>query len=171
MPGKLQKEIRQTRPFESIEEEAVLNVLRTAEVLQRAISDFLKDFDLSPTQYNVLRILRGAGEAGVTCSQIGERLLNRDPDITRLLDRMETRGLIKRERSSQDRRAIITRISEAGLALVGSLDQPLLRMNQSRMGKLGRNALTVLTAELERIREAFEPAEVTEKADSERNKK
>ena len=154
--GKLQDEIKQTRPFERIEEEAVLNVLRTAEVLQGALADFLKDYDLSPVQYNVLRILRGAGPEGATCSQIGERMLTRDPDITRLLDRMEARGLIQRERSKQDRRAVITRISEAGLALVGSLDSPMRQMNESRMGTLDRDSLVALTAGLERIREAFE---------------
>ena len=100
MPGKLQAEIRQTRPFDQMEEEAVLNIVRTAEVLQRTIADFLKQFDLSPVQYNVLRILRGAGLAGATCSQVRERLLTRDPDITRLLDRMEARGLIARERAA-----------------------------------------------------------------------
>ena len=101
MPGKLQDEIHQTRPFDVIEEEAMLNVMRTAEVLQRIIADFLKEFDLSAVQYNVLRILRGAGTAGATCSQIGERLLTHDPDITRLLDRMELRGLIERAEAAR----------------------------------------------------------------------
>ena len=158
MPGRLQAEIKQTRPFELIEEEAMLNVLRTAEVLQRTTADFLKEFDLSPVQYNVLRILRGAGAAGATCSQIGERLLARDPDITRLLDRMEARGLIARERSREDRRVVMTHISEAGLALVGSIDQPLRKMSRSRLGKFGRDGLAELIAGLERMREAFEEA-------------
>jgi DNA-binding MarR family transcriptional regulator len=156
VPGRLQKEIKQTKPFGSIEEESVLNILRTAEVLQGALADFLKEFELSPVQYNVLRILRGAGEAGATCSQIGERLLTRDPDITRLLDRMETRGLIRRERSSLDRRAIITRISDAGLSLAAAIDQPIRKMNQAKLGAFGREKLAELTAVLERIREAFE---------------
>ena len=156
MPGKLQQEIRQTRPFELIEEEAVLNILRTAEVLQQAIADFLKGFELSPVQYNVLRILRGAGTAGATCSQIGERLLTRDPDITRLLDRMEARGLLVRERSRTDRRAVITRVSAAGLALLDRLDEPVRAMNQSKMEKFSRGELAALIAGLERVREAFE---------------
>ncbi len=156
MPGKLQAEIKQTKPFAFIEEEAALNVVRTAEVLQRVTTEFLKEFDLSPVQYNVLRILRGAGAGGATCSQIGDRLLTRDPDITRLLDRMESRGLITRERSSADRRAIITRISESGLQLVGSIDEPLHALNKARLGKFGREALVALIAELERMREAFE---------------
>jgi DNA-binding MarR family transcriptional regulator len=159
------------RPFESVEEEAVLNILRTAEVVQRSIADFLKEFDLSPTQYNVLRILRGGGQAGVTCSQIGERLVTHDPDITRLLDRMETRGLIARERSSTDRRAVITRISPEGLALVDSIDAPVVTMTQLRMGKFGRDALAGLIAQLEQVREAFETEGSSVKAVNERKTK
>lgn len=156
MPGRLQAEIQQTRPFAAIEEEALLNIVRTAEVVQRMMADFLKDFDLSPAQYNVLRILRGAGSAGVTCSQIGERLLTHDPDITRLLDRLEARGLIARERSSTDRRAVITRISHDGLTLTDKIDAPIRTLTQSKMQKFGRDALAGLIAELERVREAFE---------------
>ena len=171
MPGKLQEEIRQTRPFEQIEEEAVLNVVRTAEVLQRTIADFLKRFDLSSVQYNVLRILRGAGAAGATCSQIGERLLTRDPDITRLLDRMEARGLIARGLSSADRRAVITRISGTGLTLVGSIDKPIRAMTQAKLGSFGRDALAGLVTELERMREAFETQDNIVGSEFERNKK
>lgn len=139
----------------------MLNVMRTAEVLQSAMSDFLKEFGLSPVQYNVLRILRGAGPAGATCSQIGERLLTRDPDITRLLDRMEARELIARERSGEDRRVVISRITETGAALLGGIDQPLRVLSKSTLGKsqpgkLGRSELSELIALLERMREAFE---------------
>jgi DNA-binding MarR family transcriptional regulator len=156
VPGRLQAEIRQTRPFALIEEEAALNIIRTSEVLQRFIANFLRPFDLSPVQYNVLRILRGAGAAGATCSQIGERLVARDPDITRLLDRMQARGLIGRERSTEDRRVVITRISKTGLALVDSLDQPLRSVNKGKLGTFGREALADLITGLERVREAYE---------------
>lgn len=149
----------------------MLNVVRTAEVLQRTMSNFLKEFDLSAVQYNVLRILRGAGEPGATCSQIGERLLTRDPDITRLLDRMEARGLIARERSTEDRRAVITRISDAGRALVDSMDQPLHAMNRAKLGKFGHAALRTLIDELERMREMLEAEESSVEADYERNTK
>ncbi|HVV47227.1 MAG TPA: MarR family transcriptional regulator [Bryobacteraceae bacterium] len=155
MPGKLQQEIEQTRPFELVEEEAMLNIVRTAEVLQRTIADFLNGFGLSSVQYNVLRILRGAGPAGATCSQIGKRMLTHDPDITRLLDRMEARGLIARARDGADRRAVITRITETGLALVGEIDQPLKILFQTRLGKVGREELASLTSQLEKVREAF----------------
>jgi DNA-binding MarR family transcriptional regulator len=153
----LQQEIEQTRPFELIEEEAMLNVLRTAEVLQRAIADFLNGFGLSPAQYNVLRILRGAGPAGATCSQIGKRMLTHDPDITRLLDRMEARGLIARARDGADRRAVITRITETGLRLVGEIDRPVKDLFQTRLRKMGRDEFASLTAQLEKVREAFGP--------------
>ncbi len=155
MPGKLQAEISQTKPFERIEEEAILNVIRTSEVLQQATADFLKFFDLSPVQYNVLRILRGAGEAGATCSQIAERLITRDPDITRLLDRMEARALIVRERSSRDRRMVITRITPSGLELVGRIDQPMQEMGTAKLGRFDRGALEELISVLEQLREAF----------------
>lgn len=157
MPGKLQQEIQQTRPFELIEEEAMLNIVRTAEVLQRAIADFLDGFGLSSVQYNVLRILRGAGPAGATCSQIGKRMLTHDPDITRLLDRMEARGLIARARDGADRRAVITRITEAGLELAGEIDQPLNNLFRTRLGTIGRDEFASLTAQLEKVREAFGP--------------
>jgi DNA-binding MarR family transcriptional regulator len=156
VPGRLQEELRQTRPFALIEEEAILNIVRTAEVLQRTIAGFMKEFDLSSVQYNVLRILRGAGPEGATCSQVGERLLTRDPDITRLMDRMEARGLILRERSREDRRVVVTRISEKGTALVGSIDQPLRKFIGLKLGKFGPDALEDLIAGLERVREAFD---------------
>jgi len=157
VPGKLQQEIQQTRPFELVEEEAMLNIVRTAEVVQRTIADFLDGFGLSSVQYNVLRILRGAGPAGATCSQIGKRMLTHDPDITRLLDRMEARELIARARDGADRRAVITRITEKGLELVGEIDQPLKRLFQTRLGEIGRDGLANLTAQLEKVREAFGP--------------
>lgn len=169
MAGKLQAELKQTRPFALIEEEATLNVVRTAEVIQSRMADFLKDYELSPVQYNVLRILRGAGASGATCSQIGERLLNRDPDITRLLDRMETRGWIVRERSSTDRRVVVTRLTDAGLALVDRIDQPLRAMSKATLGKFGRDGLAALIAGLERMRDSFE-SEKTEASQERKTK-
>ena len=138
----------------------MLNIVRTAEVLQRAIADFLDAFGLSSAQYNVLRILRGAGPAGATCSQIGKRMLTHDPDITRLLDRMEARGLISRARDGADRRAVITRITETGLGLTGKIDQPLQELFATRLGKFGRDEFESLTAQLEKVREAFGPETV-----------
>jgi DNA-binding MarR family transcriptional regulator len=156
VPGKLAAEIQQTKPFALLEEEAALNIIRTAEVLGQASATFFRDFDLSPTQYNVLRILRGAEPAGATCTQIGERMVNHDPDITRLLDRLESRGLVVRERSKEDRRVVLTRITRQGLDLVAGIDRPVRAFLKARLGKLDQHSLTVLIGHLEQIREIFQ---------------
>ena len=107
----IQAEIKQTKPFKSLEEEASVALVRTADQLARRGAEMLKRHGLSPTQYNALRILRGAGEKGMACSEIGERMINHDPDITRLIDRLERRGLVVRSREQKDRRVITTRIT------------------------------------------------------------
>ncbi|MGH9804447.1 MAG: MarR family winged helix-turn-helix transcriptional regulator, partial [Candidatus Acidiferrales bacterium] len=119
MPGKLQAEIQQRRRFRNLESEALLNILRTADGLTRAFEEAFKPSGLSSTQYNVLRILRGAGSEGLACRQVGERMITHDPDITRLLDRLEKRGLVARAR---DRRVVATRISPAGLRVLARLE-------------------------------------------------
>lgn len=156
MPGKLAAEIQQTKPFALLEEEAALNIIRTAETLGQAMAAFLRDFELSPTQYNVLRILRGAEPAGATCTQIGERMINHDPDITRLLDRLETRGLAARERSTEDRRVVRTRVTRQGLDLIAGIDRPVRAFLKARLGKLDQHGLTALIGQLEQIREVFQ---------------
>jgi DNA-binding MarR family transcriptional regulator len=155
VPGKLLAEIQQTKPFELIEEEAVLNIVRTAEVLNQHNSAFLREYQLSGAQYNVLRILRGAGPTGATCSQIGERMITRDPDITRLLDRLEARGLLNRERSKEDRRVVVTKISAEGLVLLRSMDAPLRKLLRDRMGRMGKASLESLIGQLEQVRDLF----------------
>ena len=155
MPGKLAVEIKQTKPFGLIEEEAVLNIARTAEVLSQAMAGFLREYQLSQTQYNVLRILRGAGDPGVTCSEIAERMISRDPDITRLLDRLEARGLVTRERSTEDRRVVMTRIAPDGLAVLSNLDEPLIQLLRNRLGNMDRPSLSSLIGLLEQVRDLF----------------
>jgi DNA-binding MarR family transcriptional regulator len=122
--------------------------------LQQKLSEGLKPHQLTPTQYNVLRILRGAGAEGVTCSQAGERMVNHDPDMTRLLDRLEARKLVERKRSSQDRRIVITRITKTGLALVNSLDEPLKALLKQHVGHVGKERLEQLIDTLEILRNA-----------------
>src|SRR2546421_705841 len=112
----LAKEIKKTKPFDSAEQEALLNLLRTADVLGREMAQVLAPADLSPTQYNMLRILRGAGEA-LACGEIGSRMITAAPDVTRLLDRLERRGLVNRCRGEKDRREVKVRITLAGLKL------------------------------------------------------
>jgi len=116
-------ESSKVRKVGSPEEAAFLDLLRTADMLSRGAVEVLKAEDLSPSQYNVLRILRGAPE-GLPCGEIASRLITRDPDVTRLLDRMEKRGLISRARESRDRRMVLARLTSAGLKLVDSLDEP-----------------------------------------------
>ena len=157
MSGKLAHELQQTKPFASLEEEAFLNLGRTFEALQEKTTGLLKQYQLSGTQYNMLRILRGAGTDGLTCSQATDRMLTPDPDVTRLLDRMEARHLIARERSRQDRRVVITRITREGLALVAEIDRPLADLLRTLMGRAGRDRLRELIDILETLREGESP--------------
>jgi DNA-binding MarR family transcriptional regulator len=151
--GKLAAELHQTKPFATLEEEALLNLARTQEYLQQRQAEFFKQYQLTRTQYNVLRILRGAGNDGITCSQVSERMVAADPDITRLLDRLETRGLIARERSKEDRRVVVSRITPDGIALLKTIDKPLTALHKDLMGRLERRDLERLVEVLESIRE------------------
>jgi len=149
----LQGEIRQNKPFASLEEEAYLNLLRTTDALVRKEIEVLKTWGLSPTQYNALRILRGAGSDGVTCSEMSDRMLTRDPDVTRLVDRLESRGFIERARSDQDRRVVRTRITAAGLDLLEKLDEPSDKWTRGQLGHMTRTELRDFIRLLERARE------------------
>ena len=118
--------------------------------------ELLKAHDLTPTQYNALRILRGARDEGRSCSEIAERMINRDPDITRLVDRLERRGLVARSREGRDRRVITTRITTAGLKLLESLDGPVEDFNRRLLGPLGEQPLRTLIHLLDAVRERSE---------------
>ena len=123
---------------------AYLQLLRTADLLSRDMSDLLKTEELSATQYNVLRILRGAPE-GLPCGEIAARMITRDPDVTRLLDRLEKRGLISRCRETKDRRTVMARITPQGLKLLSRLDEPVQAGHRKQLGHLGRERLRTLT--------------------------
>jgi DNA-binding MarR family transcriptional regulator len=126
------------------EEEAFLELLRTADLLSRGVAHVLKDAALSPTQYNVLRILHGAPE-GLPCGEIADRMITRDPDITRLLDRLERRRLVSRSRHSTDRRTVITQITGTGMEVLARLDLPVQQAHIRQLGHLGRKRLQILT--------------------------
>ena len=149
----IQSEIQQSKPFKNLEDEALIALQRTADRLKWRLSDVLKEHGLSPTQYNALRILRGAKDEGRACSEIGERMINRDPDITRLMDRLERRGLVARSRDGRDRRVITARITPAGLELLQSLDRPVEEFNRKMMGPLGEARLRTFIQLLEEARE------------------
>ena len=127
----------------SPEEAAYLDLLRTADVLTRGAIGVLKAEELSTTQYNVLRILRGS-PLGLTCGEIASRMITRDPDVTRLLDRMEKRGLISRSRESRDRRLVLARITPEGLKLVNRLDEPVQKIHRKQLGHMGKDRLQAL---------------------------
>jgi DNA-binding MarR family transcriptional regulator len=150
--GKIQREIHQTKAIRLLEEEATLNIVRTADVLMLALGDVLKPHLLSATQYNVLRILRGAGEDGASCKDIGRRLVARDPDITRLMDRLEQRELVTRDRAREDRRVVTHRLSEAGLELVNGLDGPIEALHRKKLGHMKGGKLRELVGLLEEVR-------------------
>ena len=151
VPGRIASELKQTKPM-SLEAEALLNIHRTAGRLEAGMAEALKPLDLSPAQYNVLRILRGARPGGLACREIGDRMVTRDPDITRLLDRLEKRGLIGRSRESKDRRVITVRIHAEGLAALKKLDGAVDRFTRNHFGKLDAKRLRALIEALELLR-------------------
>jgi len=132
-----------------VEEAAFLDLLQTCDLLSRGPAQVLKAEDLSATQYNVLRILRGAPE-GLACGEIARRMITRDPDITRLLDRLEKRGLISRCRETKDRRTVMARITPEGLKVLHRLDEPMQSAHRKQLGHLGKERLRAL-AELLRV--------------------
>src|SRR5688500_17606799 len=164
MSGKLQTEVKKVNPFESVEQEVYLNILKTADVLLTEAVELFKPYGLSPTQYNALRILRGAGAGccvgghvdpdagGLSCREIGERMITRDPDLTRLLDRLESRGLVTRVREKKDRRMVPSRMTEAGLQLLKQLEEPVLELHRKQLGHLGERKLSELLELLEAVR-------------------
>jgi DNA-binding MarR family transcriptional regulator len=133
------------------EEVVFLDLVRTTEMLSRPLAQLLKAEDLSSQQYNVLRILRGSPD-GLTCGEIGNRMISRDPDITRLLDRMEKRKLVSRTRDDKDRRVVLTCITESGLELLARLDHPIRDTHRKLLGHLGPERLGALRNLLELCR-------------------
>jgi DNA-binding MarR family transcriptional regulator len=152
MTSRLQSELKQRKPFSSPEAEAALNLVRTVEVISHDMAVLLEKYDLSNTQYNVLRILRGAGPEGIPCSEISDRMVRHDPDVTRLLDRMERAGLAKRTRSASDRRVVLVSISPEGLTLTNRLDKPVDDLHRRHFRGVSHARLRSLIEDLECIR-------------------
>jgi DNA-binding MarR family transcriptional regulator len=140
----LKREIVQERPFSSLEEEALLNLMRTADCLQRAFQRRSRNWGITSTQYNVLRILRGTQPQGLTCSAIGSRMITAEPDITRLLARLKALKLIRQQRDRQDRRVVWTQIADAGLELLRQMDPGINLAPKELLGHLGEAELSHL---------------------------
>ena len=150
---KLHEELKQSEPFKAIEQEAYLSIVRTAATLEHSMAQALKPFDITPTQYNVLRILRGAGGTGLCRNEVGERLVTNVPDVTRLLDRMEEMQLIVRQRSTIDRRLVSTSLTKKGADLLARLDERICGIHAEQLGHLGKRELKTLVALLAQVRD------------------
>ena len=152
MARSLAQQIKQTRPFTSPEQEALLAIRRTAASLLAPWEKFLKaQFNLSPGLFNVLRILRGSHPTALTCGEIGARTIARDPDITRLVDQLSARGLVTRRRSETDRRVVEVSITAKGLELLQALDPHSQRMPKTLIGHVSAAKLRQLTKLLSEV--------------------
>lgn len=152
MKSNLRAEIKQQKPFDSLEQEVHLNLERTTAVLSHAFAEALKPYDITPTQYNVLRILRGSGSPGLCRNDVRDRMVSQVPDVTRLMDRLEESGLIERERSTADRRQVASRITAKGLEVLRALDAPVIAIHREQLGHMSETQLRTLAELLELAR-------------------
>jgi DNA-binding MarR family transcriptional regulator len=153
VPSKLQTEIKQSKPFAGVEHEALLNIQRTASFVVHTLQQLLKRHSLTEPQYNVLRILRGAGPDGLRCSEIGDRMIARDPDVTRLIERLQRNGLIERRRDARDRRVVHSRITAQGLKILEDLDPEVAATSNGMLSHMAPEKLRALIELLEEVRE------------------
>ncbi len=153
MTKQLLDEIQQKKPFGSLEQEAFLNVVRTAAELTDSFERVLAPAGITSSQYNVLRILRGAGNAGLCRNEVRDRMLTRMPDMTRLLDRMEKSGLVARARGLADRRVVTTEITDKGIRLLDELESAVAQEHARRLGHMSSDQLSLLIDLLSEVRE------------------
>ncbi|MEK6375438.1 MAG: MarR family transcriptional regulator [Acidobacteriota bacterium] len=149
----IRTEIKQQRPFPSPHQEALVALIRTADLLRRVVGGVVEPHRITAQQYNVLRILRGAGAEGLPTLEIAERMIEQTPGITRLIDRLESKNLVSRERSSTDRRCVFCRITPAGLDLLARLDAPVEDASGLSLASLTKRELAQLVEMLDRARE------------------
>lgn len=153
MARTLLEDLQQTKPFASLYQEALLNIVRTSAKMLDAMDELLKPYGITHTQYNVLRILRGAEPKGLCRNELRDRMLTRMPDVTRLLDRMEEAGLVARFRDNDDRRMVSTRITDAGRRMLDELEEPVTQFQKQRIGHLTDEQLETLVELLTLARE------------------
>ncbi len=158
MGGRLQREIKKKKPFDLLEQEVHLNIARTNDQLQNRFGKLFREFGLTSSQYNVLRILRGEGKP-MPCQEIGERMVQVVPAMTGLLDRLETQELIRRERCKNDRRVIYVELTTKADALLRNMDEPVRELHRSLLGHMSETELKQLSRLLEKARLQIDPAE------------
>jgi DNA-binding MarR family transcriptional regulator len=153
-PTPLQREIRQRRPFPSVAQEGVVSVMRTADLLRRRMAALVEPHGITVQQFNVLRILRGGGPAGLPTLEVGARMIEETPGITRLMDRLEAKGFVRRQRCPKDRRQHLCWITREGLDLLASLDEPVVTHSREMLSGLTREEQSRLVRLLDRVRAA-----------------
>ncbi len=153
--GRLQRELKKRRPFDSLEQEAALNITRTADRFGICFTRLFREHGLTPSQYNVLRILRGEGKP-LPILEVADRMLTAVPGITGLIDRLEAMGLLARERSTEDRRVVFVTITGSGLELLARIDAPEAALHKRLLGHLTPNELRELTRLLEKARQSLD---------------
>lgn len=152
MPKSLQDEIKQTKPFTSLEVEAYLNIVRTEATLSQTVNACFKEYGITQTLYNLMRIIRGGPDEGVPCSNIADRLVARVPDVTRLVDRAVNLGLVTRNRPENDRRVVLLSLTPAGLELLDQIAGPLDVLHRKQMGALSEEELRTVIDLMTRLR-------------------
>jgi DNA-binding MarR family transcriptional regulator len=158
MAKTIHHEIRQTKPFRSLQEQLVINLMRTTRAIEESWIQYLKRVEgISQSQYNILRILRGARPKAVKISEIADRMITRDPDVTRLVDRLIKQGLVRRERDTDDRRVVLVEITAAGLAMLARLDGPAGEYTEGAMAGLKPAELRALDSLLNEVRAGIRP--------------
>lgn len=148
----IQREIKQGRPFPSRSAEGVVALLRTTDLLRRVLSEVVEPRGITLQQYNVLRILRGAGPEGLPTLEIGVRMIEHSPGVTRLLDRLQAKRLVRRARCPRDRRQVLCRITPAGATVLGELEEPLALASGAVLGRLGDSRAVRLIRLLDEVR-------------------
>lgn len=162
--SRLKRELKQTRPFRSPHQEAAIGLLRTADVLRRQFEELFRPHGITMQQYNVLRILRGARPEALRTMEIADRMIERTPGITRLVDRLEEKGLVRRTRSREDRRCVLCSVTDEGLELLEELDDPVDEADEEALAMLDEEEVERLIEYLDRIREGHEGVEAGEGA-------
>lgn len=162
----LQRQLRKRRPFDSPTQEAHLNLTRTYEALNARFARLFRQYGISSSQYNILRILRGHGGEGVACQEIGDQMITQVPDVTRLVDRLESTGLAERRRTSRDRRLVLVAITDAGIEMLDRLEKPVLELHDGTLGHLTADELAELSRLLVKARQPWEGPDADGAAES-----